>query len=89
MIWWGLIFMFIFGFSLWLLLCMAPPPPPLSPTEVAAFYLQKNLKIKLGAVVTSYASAFLVPYMVVIGVQMMRLEKASRSGPCCNSRAGR
>jgi len=76
MIWWGLIFMFIFGFSLWLLLGMAPPPPPtLSPTEVAAFYLQNNVQIKLGAVVTSYTSAFVVPYMVVIGVQMMRLEK--------------
>lgn len=76
MIWWALIFMFIYGFCLWGLLGMMPPPPAsLGADEIAAFYTQNGLRIRLGAVVTSWTSAFMVPFSVAVAVQLSRLEK--------------
>ncbi|MDB5969877.1 MAG: hypothetical protein JWQ90_2327 [Hydrocarboniphaga sp.] len=76
MIWWGLILMVIYGFALWGLLDMMPPPPAtLTADEVAAFYTANNFKIRLGAMVTSWTSAFMVPFSVVAAVQLARLEK--------------
>jgi len=76
MIWWGLITMFIYGFTLWGLLGMVPPPPAtLTPNEVMAFYTENGFKIRVGAMITSWTSAFMVPFSVVVAVQMSRLEK--------------
>ena len=76
MLWWGLIFMLIYGFTLWLLMGMVPPPAAtLPPSEVAAFYLDKGISMKLGAMIASWTSAFMVPFTVVVSVQMLRLEK--------------
>ena len=76
MIWWGLIFMLIFGTAWWSLLGMMPPPPAtLTPDEVAAFYMANSFKIKLGAAISSWTSAFMVPFSVVVAVQLSRLEK--------------
>jgi hypothetical protein len=39
LVWWGLIMMFIYGFTLWLGFDMVgPPSPKLTPDQVAAFY---------------------------------------------------
>ncbi|WP_428312975.1 hypothetical protein [Hydrocarboniphaga sp.] len=76
MICWGLIFMYIYGFALWGLLGMMPPPPAtLDANAVAAFYAEHGFKIRLGAVVTSWTSAFMVPFSVVVAIQLARLEK--------------
>jgi hypothetical protein len=76
MIWWGLIFMYIYCFTLWGLLDMMPPPPAgLSADEVAQFYTQNSLAIRLGAVIASWTSAFGVPFAVVMALQLARLEK--------------
>ena len=78
MVWWALIFMVIFGFAWWGLLDMMPPPPATwTPNEVAAFYVEHGFKIKLGALIASWTSAFMVPFSVVVAVQMARLERGT------------
>jgi hypothetical protein len=72
---WALIFMAIFGLAWITLLQMVPPPSPaLSPEAVAAFYAENSFKIKLGAMIASWVSAPMVPFSVVVAVQMARLE---------------
>ncbi|MFT3666908.1 hypothetical protein [Piscinibacter sp.] len=76
MIWWGLAFMYIFGFTLWGLLKMMPPPSAtLTADQVAAFYADNSLHIRLGAMVASWTSAFMVPFSTVVAIQMARLER--------------
>jgi len=76
MIWWGWVFMIIYGFTLWGLLNMLPPPPAtLTADQVAAFYTTNGFDIRLGALIASYTSAFMVPISVVIAIQMARLER--------------
>lgn len=76
MLWWCLVTLYIYGFSLWLLLGFVPPPAAtLSAAEVAAFYTNNNLNIRVGSMITSWTSAFMVPLAVVFAVQMARLEK--------------
>ncbi|GLR68162.1 hypothetical protein GCM10010909_28430 [Acidocella aquatica] len=75
-IWWGLAFILIYGLSLGFLLKMVPlPSAHLSAAAVAAFYTANAFQVRLGAVICSYSSAFMVPLSVVIYVQMARLEK--------------
>lgn len=54
-------------------------PPLMSPTltaeEVAAFYKENSLAIRLGGVVTSWVTGFSVALTVVISAQIARLEK--------------
>ncbi len=76
MIWWGLITMFIYGFALWGLMWMVPPPAAtLSVSDVAAFYQAHGTQIRLGAAITSWTSAFMVPFSVAVSIQMIRLEQ--------------
>ena len=72
---WSLVFMIIYGLAFWGLLGMVPPPAPsLTPDQVASFYSEHAFKIKLGAVVTSITSGFMVPWAVVVGFQLARNE---------------
>jgi hypothetical protein len=76
MVWWGLIFMIIYGLVLWLLLHMVPlPRATMSVDEIAAFYRKHDTTIKWGAVIESFTSAFMLPLSVVIAVQLARTEK--------------
>jgi hypothetical protein len=75
MIWWGLIMMFIYGFTMWLGFDMVPPPTPkLSAEEVAAFYATDNLAKRLGAMIGSWTGAFMVPIYTVAAIQIGRFE---------------
>lgn len=75
MIWWAMSFMVIYGFTLGLLLHMIPTPPATLDTDaVGAFYRDNNLSIRLGAIIASWTSAFMVPFSVVVAVQLRRLE---------------
>jgi hypothetical protein len=76
LIWWALIFMYIFGFTLWGLLHMMPPPPAtLGASGVAAFYADHHFDIRLGATIASWTSAFMVPFSTAVAIQLSRLEK--------------
>ena len=58
------------------LLDMIPPPPATwSPEQVADWYAERHTRIRFGAVLASFTSAFTVPLAVVIATQMRRIEK--------------
>jgi len=75
LVWWAVIFMVIYGLALGLLLDMIPPPSPkLSAVEISHWYAVRHTKIRIGAVIASWTSAFMVPLSVVIAAQMSRQE---------------
>jgi len=75
LIWWGIVFAIIYGVALWVLLDMVPPPSPkLSADQIAHWYLVRHTQIRIGAVIASWTSAFMLPLSIVIGVQMARQE---------------
>jgi hypothetical protein len=75
-VWWALAFMVIFALAWLFLLHMIPPPAAtLTADQVAAFYTEHSLPIRLGAMIASWTSAFMLPLSVVIGAQMYRVEK--------------
>jgi len=76
LVWWGLIFIIVYGLSLGFLEKMVPlPSAHLTADQVAAFYTANSFSVRLGALICSYSSAFMVPLATVIAVQMARLEK--------------
>lgn len=81
MVWWGLIFMYIFGFTLWGLLHMWPTPPAYwTAAEVVSFYKEHSSDMRLGAMISSWTSAFAMPIQIVVACQMLRAER-NYSGP--------
>jgi len=60
---------------------MIPPPSPTqSAVQVAHWYAVRHTEIRIGAVIASWTSAFMVPLTIVIAVQMHRQEGGARSG---------
>lgn len=79
LVWWGVGFAAIYGGAFLFLLHMVPPPSPnLSSTEVAAFYDRHHDAIRIGAIIASWTSAFMVPLSIVVGLQLARQEGTSR-----------
>jgi hypothetical protein len=79
MLWWAIAFAVIFGVALAFLFNMIPPPSPkLSAVQVAHWYAVRHTKIRLGAVIASWTSAFMVPLTVVIAAQMAREEGGTK-----------
>lgn len=77
LVWWGLIFMYIFGFCIWMMGFMPPPTPMLDAEQVAAFYRNNNFDIRIGAMITSWTSAFAVPITIAATCQLLRVEKGT------------
>jgi hypothetical protein len=76
LVWWAVAFILIYGLSYGFLIQLLPlPSATLGASEVAAFYRENSLQIRLGAMICGWVGAFMVPLAVVIGVQMARLEK--------------
>src|ERR1700757_711299 len=74
-VWWALVFAVIFGVAFAFLLHMVPPPDAHKSAEwVRAWYQHRSTDIKIGATISSYSSAFLVPLFAVIGMQIARCE---------------
>jgi hypothetical protein len=66
----------IYGLALGFLLHMIPPPrATLDVNQIAHFYIHRAAQIRVGAVIASYTSAFMLPLSVVVAVQISRLEK--------------
>ena len=79
LVWWGIIFAVVFGVVLGVLFDMIPPPSAkLSATEIAHWYAVRHTKIRVGAVIASWTSAFMVPLTVVIAAQMARQEQGRK-----------
>ncbi len=76
LIWWAIVFMVIYGLTLVFLLHMVPPPrATLNAQGVSDFYARHHDSIRIGAVMASYTSAFMVPISIAVAVQIARLEK--------------
>ncbi|MFI1396498.1 hypothetical protein [Streptomyces sp. NPDC020681] len=79
MIWWAVTLLVIYALSLGLLFNMIPPPrATLSIEQISDWYAHRHTSIRLGAVIASWTSAFLLPLSVVIAVQLGRLEGGRR-----------
>lgn len=75
LVWWALAFTAIYGVVLGLLLDMIPPPTAkLSANEIAQWYSNNHDQVRIGALIASWTSAFMVPFTVVIVIQMARQE---------------
>jgi hypothetical protein len=79
LVWWALISGTIWAINLAVLFHMVPPPSATwSAEQIAAFYTEHKTEIRIGAVISSWTAAFLVPLMVVIAIQIARVEGGKR-----------
>lgn len=75
LVWWSLALAVVFGVAFGFFLHMIPPPDAsMSSEEVKAWYLAREGEIKIGAMIASWTSAFMVPLFVVIAAQIRRRE---------------
>jgi hypothetical protein len=74
-LWWGIGLAIVFSIALIFLLGMVPTKDPhWSPEQVAAYYSQHHTRILWGAVICGWTSAFMMPILAVLAVQMERVE---------------
>lgn len=79
LVWWGIVFAVIYGAAFALLLHLVPPPSAnWSTNQIAHWYMVHHTSIRIGAVIASWTSAFMVPLSIVLGVQMSRQEGGSK-----------
>lgn len=79
LIWWAVISLIVYSLDLGLLFDMIPPPrATLSIQQIADWYAHRHTRIRVGAVIASWTSAFMVPLSVVIAAQLGRLEGGRR-----------
>src|SRR5581483_7437364 len=89
LVWWAIITAAIYGLALGFLLNMIPPPTPkLSAVQVAHWYAVRHTKVRIGAVIASWTSAFMVPWAIVVAEQMRREETRSRVWTWCTLLGG-
>ncbi|MEJ8279446.1 hypothetical protein [Pseudonocardia spirodelae] len=75
-VWFALATTAIYGACLIFLLKMVPPPSATWTAEqVAAFYQENSVPIRVGAVIAGWTSAFIMPLGIVCAVQMRRVER--------------
>lgn len=79
LIWWAVAFMAIYVLALAFLFDMVPPPrATMSAQQIADWYAHRHTRIRLGAAIASWTSAFVLPLTVVVAVQLARLEGGRR-----------
>ena len=65
----------LFFFGIWPIAKFMPPPPPSwSAVEIGNFYQEHALGIRVGFLLTFWAAAVFLPWIVSVGVQMQRIE---------------
>jgi len=73
--WGGPAFLTLFAIGWWFIAWFVPPPSPnASAVEIAKFYSDNAVSIKLGMVIAMMSSGFVAPFIAVISTQMMRIE---------------
>ena len=76
LVWWAAGFLLIFLVSFVFLIKFVPlPPATWSADQVAAFYADNSVSIRIGSVICSWVAGFMIPLALVITVQMTRLER--------------
>jgi hypothetical protein len=76
LIWLSLALMALFSVAYIGLIRFFPPPPADLPAEqVAALYRDHNVQLRVGVILGLISGGFLVPFCLVISVQMARLER--------------
>jgi len=76
LIWWAIVFAVIYGLSYYFLTGFFPPPPAnLNNMDVLELYAASNMALRIGVVICLLVGAFQLPWVVVVAVQMARLEK--------------
>jgi hypothetical protein len=78
-VWWALVFTAIYGFAMAFLLHIMPPPKATwNYDQIAHWYSIHHDSIRVGAIVASYTSAFMLPLACVVAVQMAREEPGGK-----------
>ncbi len=76
--WAGPAFLTIFSIGWWFIAWFIPPQSPnSSAAEIAAFYMQNPVSIKMGMVIAMFSVGFFGPWLAVISTQMQRMEGRS------------
>jgi hypothetical protein len=76
MLWYAWIAGSVFFFAMvWLMEFFPPMTPSLSADEVVALYSAHNVKFKIGVVLALLSGCFMLPYTLVISLQLARIEK--------------
>jgi hypothetical protein len=76
LLWLSLISAGIFFFSwAWMMGFFPPPSPSLSADQVVALYSEHIIRFRIGVVLALITGAFMMPYSLVVSMQMARLEK--------------
>jgi hypothetical protein len=79
MVWWAIAFAVIYGLALAFLLHMVPPPNAhQTANQVAHWYEVRRTKIRIGAIIAGYTSAFMLPWGIVCAEQIRREEGRGR-----------
>jgi hypothetical protein len=74
-LWWGIGLAVAYVLSFIFLLQQVPlKDPQWAPEQVAQWYVDNESRIKWGAVICSWAGAFMMPILAVVAVQMARVE---------------
>lgn len=75
-LWWGIGMAVIYGFCLIFLFDMVPTKDPeWSAAEVASWYSEHHDRILWGAVISGWVGAFMMPILVVVTMQIERVEE--------------
>ncbi|HEY1970840.1 MAG TPA: hypothetical protein VGH89_23000 [Pseudonocardia sp.] len=77
-VWWSLVLATIYGLALGFLLHMiGPPSATWSANEIARFYAENRISVRIGATIASWTSMFMLPLWAVIAAQIRRQEKGT------------
>jgi hypothetical protein len=73
--WSGIAFTVVFFVGFWIFAGFIPPPAPGgTAAQIASVYAHNRTGIRIGLVITMFASGLLCPWFAVISIQMQRIE---------------
>jgi hypothetical protein len=72
--WCGIAFTALFLLGFLIAGFIPPPAPSLSAVDIAALYAENHMRIRIGLLIATLASALLALWVAAIGVQMRRIE---------------